>query len=203
MKGRRHDLSLPLDARTPPLPGDPAPSLEDVYTLSGDGARVGTLSCSLHWGTHVDAPAHMLPAGACMEELDAERLHGPACVIQLGGRKVIRPEDLPESLPAPRVLLATGASMEYGSEAYWKRHPVLTVEAARHLLDKGMLLLGMDTCSPDRAPWPVHHLLLGAGVPLVENLVGLNDLPGLVELLVAPLPLRGVEAAPARVYAWA
>jgi len=60
----------------------------------------------------------------------------------------------------------------------------------------------VDSPSPDREPYPVHRVLLGSGVLIVENLV----LPGvvrnkLVDVIVAPLKIEGATGSPARVLA--
>ena len=67
----------------------------------------------------------------------------------------------------------------------------------------------MDTLSPDEPratregdPYPVHRRLLGAGIPVVENLADSSALVGeRVEVTCAPLKLRGGDGAPCRVFA--
>lgn len=77
----------------------------------------------------------------------------------------------------------------------------VTPEAAQWLVDAGVVLLGIDQASPDpveRPDLPAHRILLGAGVPILENLDLRQAAPGRYELIVLPLPIRGGEAAPAR-----
>ena len=38
------------------------------------------------------------------------------------------------------------------------------------LVERGVHLVGIDTPSPDRDPHPVHYILLGANMVIVENL---------------------------------
>ena len=60
----------------------------------------------------------------------------------------------------------------------------------------------MDTPSPDREPHPAHYILLGANVVIVENLRGLEQIDrDVFELIVVPLPLKGLEASPVRAIA--
>lgn len=107
------------------------------------------------------------------------------------------------------------------------RHPYLAPDAARWLWDAGVRLLGTDALNPDptvragRPEVPVHGVFLGQDGVIVENLANLSCLrprrlgeaagqrteraPGdwtaLVHLGVYPLPLAGLDGAPARVVA--
>jgi arylformamidase len=54
----------------------------------------------------------------------------------------------------------------------------------------------------DQRPWPNHTVLLGADVPLIENLVGLPGLPADgFHVIALPLKLEGENGGPARVVA--
>jgi arylformamidase len=81
------------------------------------------------------------------------------------------------------------------------RHPTLTEGAARLLLGADVRLLGVEAPSvdaPSATGLPVHHLLLGAGVIIVENL-DLSAVPhGDYELICLPLRVRDGDGAPAR-----
>lgn len=196
------DLSMPLDARTPVYPGDPGFTAESIATLGKDGFRVHRLELGTHLGTHLDAPAHMLADGAGVESLALDRLVGPACVLDLRGLPRIGVEHMPDRLAAPRVLLFTGHSAGWRDPAWITGpHPRLADGAARRLVDLGACLVGVDSFCLDAPPWAVHHILLRAGIPLVENLVHLDRLPPVFRLIVAPLPLTGLDGAPARVFA--
>jgi len=65
--------------------------------------------------------------------------------------------------------------------------------------------LGCDTLSidPGNSPdFPVHHLVLGAGVYQLENLADLKDLPESGAFLIAaPIKLEGGSGGPVRVFA--
>ena len=58
----------------------------------------------------------------------------------------------------------------------------------------------MDPVGADE--FPIHHVLLGAGLVIIENLADLSPLPASgFELCCAPLPLSDADGAPCR--AWA
>jgi kynurenine formamidase len=103
------------------------------------------------------------------------------------------------------VLLRTGWSALWGVEDYFRDFPCLTPDAARWLVDRGVRGFGVDTCSvdpPASSDLPVHHVLLGAGVLIVENLANLQALPGgRFQFLALPLRLSDADGGPVRAVA--
>ena len=64
-----------------------------------------------------------------------------------------------------------------------------------------MRLVGTDAPSPDlpdAADLPVHHVLLHAGVPIIENLLLDDAGAGAYELIALPLRLAEADASPVR-----
>ena len=58
------------------------------------------------------------------------------------------------------------------------------------------------TLPPPTATRIPHYVLLGANMVIVENLTGLERIGrDIFELIVVPLPLRGLEASPVRAVA--
>src|SRR5690606_39760044 len=58
--------------------------------------------------------------------------------------------------------------------------PILTEDAAIFLRDRGAVLVGIDSYNIDDTAdlrRPVHTILLGAGIPIVEHMRGLEQLP--------------------------
>ena len=87
---------------------------------------------------------------------------------------------------------------------WWWRVQVigLTESAARHLVDHGVKLVGVDYLSvePFKTPGaPTHHVLLGGGTIVIEGL-NLRDVePGIYDMICLPLRIAGADGAPARV----
>lgn len=79
------------------------------------------------------------------------------------------------------VLLDTGWSRHLGTPAYGGAAPYLTAEGARHLVDEGVRLVGIDSPDIDDADGggesTVRSLLLSAGVTIVERLSNLPEVP--------------------------
>ena len=76
------DISVPLSPDLPVWPGDTRVVLERYRALDkGDASNDSRLACSVHSGTHVDAPLHFIENGATVEQLPLDILIGPATVI--------------------------------------------------------------------------------------------------------------------------
>ena len=86
------------------------------------------------------------------------------------------------------------------------RRPYLTEAGARWLAERGARLVGIDSVSIDDIQGggrrPAHSILLRAGIPVVEHLTGLGQLPPTgFRFTAAPIPLAGFASFPTRAYA--
>jgi arylformamidase len=199
------DVSVPLDENLPTYPGNTPYSLQAVKRITrGDSSNVSTVHMSAHSGTHVDAPRHFFDKAPGVEGLALEILIGRARVIEITSRKGIGADeladiDLSEDI---RVLFKTSNSRLWGSGSFQKDYVGVTEAGARHLVEHGIKLVGVDYLSvePFKKPGaPTHHLLLGAGIIVIEGL-NLRDVePGIYEMFCLPLVLVGADGAPARV----
>ena len=109
-------------------------------------------------------------------------------------------------VPVERVLLRFDGDQKLGSMDYYYKQPWLTDDAAHWLVDQGCKLVGMDTPMPDgpenTKTMPVHKILLGAGVVIVEYMVNLAAIQAdTFDLIVAPLKIKEGDGAPARCFA--
>jgi kynurenine formamidase len=106
-------------------------------------------------------------------------------------------------------VVRTGWEDRYGTSDYYD-HPFLDRRAAQLILDAGVKTVGIDALNVDETVlegehpegYPVHHLLLGAGGVISENLTNLGavDFPTpFVSLL--PVKLSGSDGAPVRAVA--
>jgi arylformamidase len=200
------DVSVPLDAATlPTYPNNTPFSLEPVKRVArGDSSNVSTLHMSAHTGTHVDAPRHFFDDGAGTEALPLEMLLGRTRVIEVTSRTGIAAEDLKNIDLAEdvRLLIKTHNSRLWGSPEFHADYVGVTESAARHLVDHGIKVLGVDYLSVEkfRTPGaPAHHVLLGAGTIVIEGLNLMEVDPGVYEMICLPLRIVGADGAPARV----
>ena len=201
---RIFDVTVPLAPGMLSYPGDPPFEIEPVHELGGAPFTLSRMVLTTHSGTHVDAPAHFLAGGATVDQLPLEILLGKARVIELSTRERVDRADL-EALDLAddlRVLLKTRMSGQMLKAGYQEDHLYLTVDAARYLAQAGLKLVGFDYLSIDRfgsADFPAHHVLLEAGVVLVEGLDLSEVEAGEYEMSCLPLRVGGGDAAPARV----
>lgn len=169
-----------------------------------------------HTGTHIDAPRHFIPGGDTVDQIPLEQLVGEASVLDLssfGSGMEVGPEDLEHIIgkrPVTRVLLQFNWDRHLGTESYYNDSPFLSETAAQWLVDHGCRLLGMDTAMPDNPKngrgcsndSPNHKILLGNNVILLEYMVNLAALnQPIVQLIVAPLKIRGGDGSPVRAFA--
>ncbi len=199
------DVTVPLDAKLPTYPGNTPFSLEAIKRIAGGGSsNVSSLHLSAHCGTHVDAPRHFLDNGAGTEALPLELLVGRTRVIELQTRKGITAEDLGAFDLAEdiRLLIKTPNSRLWGSPEFHADYVGIAESGAKHLVERGVKLVGVDYLSVEvfKTPGaPAHHVLLGAGTIIIEGL-NLRDVePGVYDLLCLPLCIVGSDGAPARV----
>jgi len=93
-----YDISLPVSPVLPVWPGDPPVTLELVSSMdAGAHDNISRLECSVHTGTHVDAPHHFLNDGRTVESLSLDVLTGPAQVIQVAEQVDVITADILES----------------------------------------------------------------------------------------------------------
>jgi arylformamidase len=199
------DVTVPLDATLPTYPGNTPYTLEAVKRLArGDSSNVSTVHMSAHAGTHVDAPRHFFDSGAGAEGLPLEILIGRARVIEITSRKGIGAEELAAVNLSEdiRVLIKTTNSRLWGTPEFQKDFVAVTEAGATYLLEHGIKLVGVDYLSVEqfkKPGAPAHHVLLGAGIIVLEGL-NLRDVePGVYEMFCLPLPVVGSDGAPARV----
>jgi arylformamidase len=209
------DLSLPITEGMRVYPGMAAPSVNHLKRHETHGLQVSKLEIVVHAGTHVDAPRHFLADGSSIDGIDLDKLTGEAILIDLSGLA-------PGSVIEQRLLAAYATDIHQGDIVVlytgYQRCPdvekycYLEAEAARWLADdKAVKCLAGDIPSVDpinrepaasSATHPSHHILLKAGIPIVESLANLDRLPsGRFYFCCFPLNIVGSDGAPARAVA--
>ena len=178
------------------FPGDPAPERIELMKISnGDPCDLTAIRMCAHNGTHADAPSHFVKGGKTMDQVALESFVGYACVIAHEGG--ITAEDARGILKKARHWSADG---DADKRILIKGNATLTEEGARVFADAGILTYGNEsqTVEPEDAPMPVHLIMLGADMALLEG-IRLGEVPeGVYLMSAAPLNLGGAEGAPCR-----
>lgn len=203
MSSAWHDVTIPMHPNMTVWPGDPVFTFEAAARMdAGSSCNTSSLQMCTHTGTHCDAPWHFIQGGATLEQVDVALFFGNARIIEIPNADVIDATLLPPEPLPPRILFKTRNSLLPVDGTFDKSFVALAPDAAERIIADGVRLVGVDYLSV--APYgnskPVHRLLLGAGVFIVEGL-RLADIPaGFHEFIVLPLPIIGADGAPCRAF---
>jgi arylformamidase len=197
------DIARTVGLDTLTFPGDPPARIERVATIGqGSNHNATALSMSCHCGTHVDAPLHFAAGGRSLDQFPLERLICTAHVVEAAWVGVI-PAELLDGLalaPGEAVLFKT-LNSDLPRDAYRDQVAWLGLSAAQRLVEHGASLVGIDYLSIEvdaLGLYPVHRLLLGADVLILEDIDLRAVAPGRCRLYCLPVKLHGTEAAPCR-----
>jgi len=195
--------------------GLPAPvvcdylSREQSKDIYGDGAtvQIGKIEMVANTGTYVDCPFHFFEDGKDLAAMKLEAFADlPAITIDATDRMEAGVELFKnKEIRGKAVLVHTGWSKHWNTEAYFTNHPFVTKEAAEYLRDCAVKLVGIDSHNIDDtrgSSRPVHATLLNDEILIVEHLCQLDLLPesGYTFNAVPP-KFQGVGTFPVSAYA--
>jgi kynurenine formamidase len=214
------ELSHVISAGLTTYPGLPVPEITPHLTRAGSRSvyaagtefAIDRIAMVGNTGTYLDSPFHRYGDGTDLAGLPLERLaHLPTVVVRTigGGVRGVGVGALAALDVAGRaVLLHTGGDRYWAAPEYAVDAPYLTGEGARWLVDHGAALVGIDSINIDdisgEGPGerPAHSLLLAAGIPIVEHLTGLENLPPTgARFTAAPPRVAAFGTFPVRAYA--
>ena len=215
---RRVELNHVVRHGETTYPGLPAPQIgaylarEASRAVYDDGTefQIDHISMVGNTGTYLDSPFHRYHDGADLSSIPLDRLVDlPAVVVRTAGSGV-RAVDVghlaPFEVEGRAVLLHTGGDERWGTPDYAVDAPYLTARAAEWLVARKAALVGVDSVNIDpldqgRAR-PAHSALLGAGIPIVEHLTGLGQLPPLgASFTAVPPRVQGFGTFTVRAFA--
>ena len=176
---------------------------------AGTEFQIGRLEMVGNTGTYIDTPFHRYPDGHDLEGLRLETVSNiPAVVIRVTGqteRAIDWHQFAATNVTERAVLVHTEWSRHWGTDQYFEGHPFLTEAAAIHLRDRGAALVGIDSLNIDDTTGgtrPVHTVLLGADIPIVEHMTNLDALPHAgFRFTAAPPKVRSMGTFPVRAHA--
>ena len=215
--GRFAELSHVIRAGMITYPGLPAPQISPHLTREasrehyapGTEFAIDRLTLVGNTGTYLDAPYHRFPDGADLSSITLARtVDLPAVVVRVAdarqrgiGVGALAAFDV----RGKAVLLHTGDDARFGMAAYAEQQYFLSRSGAAWLADHGAALVGIDGINIDDiadGERPAHTLLLRAGIPIVEHLAGLDQLPPAGALFTAvPLRIEEFGTIPVRAFA--
>jgi kynurenine formamidase len=170
--------------------------------------QIGQVEMVANTGTYLDSPFHRYADGTDLAGLPLEKLAGLDAVVlrwdTTRGRAVGIDPFGHLDLRGKAVLVHTGWDARWRTDSYFEGHPFLTGEAAARLRDGGTVLVGIDSLNIDDTAdlsRPVHSTLLRAGIPIVEHLRGLDQLPDAdFRFFAVPVKFKGMGTFPVRAF---
>ncbi len=217
-------LYWPTDTR-----GFELTSLADGVTQAGFYYAAGEFASAEHGGTHLDAPSHFAEGGVDAAEVPLSRLIAPGVVVDVREGAAADPDYRvgPDEIaaweaahgtiaPGTAVLFRTGwaerwpeAGPYLGDDAPGDagnlHFPGIHASAMELLVERDVALVGVDTASIDHGPsadFLAHQVGAAAGIPNLENVADLSEIPPTGFLLLAlPMKIEGGSGAPVRIVA--
>ncbi|MFP3042322.1 cyclase family protein [Treponema primitia] len=186
----------------------------------GDMALHSMVTFSEHTGTHIDAPKHYIKDACPINELPLTRVIGRGVTIDATSvppRGVLPVEKIKEFEAAHGpirkgdiVMFRFGWDLKYRLQPdchdYLSDWPGLSSEAAEYLCGKAVAAVGCDALALDAfgnsMDDPAHHILLGQGIPIIENIDKLSGLPPFCFVIGLPNKFKDGSGSPLRLIAF-
>jgi len=196
-------------------PGLPAPAVSDWLSRDASQTRyapgttfqIGRIELLANTGTYIDAPFHRYAGGNDVADFPLEAvadLEGVTVRAAAAGPRLDPVLFRTLDLAGKAVLVHTGWDAHWRTERYAQNHPFLSRAAAELLVAAGAALVGIDSLNIDDSAdgsRPAHTLLLGAGIPIVEHLCALEQLPEKgFRFFAVPVKVRGMGSFPVRAF---
>jgi kynurenine formamidase len=177
---------------------------------AGTEFQIDKIEMVANTGTYLDSPFHRYPSGNDLSKLELESLANLDGLIVrhvgLESRALHTAEFEAHEVRGKAVLIHTGWDRHWHTDEYSNGcHPYLTAAAAQFLATAGAKLVGIDSFNIDdtiEGERPAHTILLAAGIPIVEHMCRLGDLPDIgFRFFAVPVKVRGFGSFPVRAFA--
>jgi arylformamidase len=205
------DLTQEMNENTQVFPGSPNLKILKWSTYKMHEYDSEMIFTSTHLGTHIDAPIHFSPTGESVERIPLEK------TVVLDNTKVLKiiksDDEMIDVDEVKRynikkndtVLIYTGWSSNRLKDKYLKKNPGLSEQAAEHLANLGINLVGIDSPNIDPASdnkFKSHKILSAKSIPIIENLTNLDKIhKGKFIFIALPLKLENCSGSPIRAVA--
>ena len=169
-----------------------------VFKMEGFAdSRMSVVTVHSHVGTHIEMPVHRFPDKMDLVSCPLDRLISEvrlADVTFAGELAALTAEDMDRATEGD---VRPGDTVIIYSQFAPEKRPIITLEAVDWLLDKGMAVLGFDSMAGINND--AHDRVLGADVPILEEVVNLEEVPVKRATIIAlPICLEGLESFPVR-----
>jgi arylformamidase len=199
------DVTRPIFTGMTVWPGDESVVIERTSSIAeGGAANISRLHAGVHAGTHIDAPLHFIDNGKSVDKIDTNLFSGRAKIIDIEESRSIRYEHVKSinKAESDAVFFKTPSSMRTLEEPFNTEFTGLEYDAAVHILEMGIKVIGTDALSIESyrsKEHDVHKLLLKKDVLIIEGLWLKDISPGIYNYICLPILINGSDGAPARV----
>jgi arylformamidase len=209
------DLTYPVSSEMLVYPGTERPTFQWIGRVNSEGYNLTRMTMLVHTGTHIDAPTHFLGGdhAQTIEQVTLDRFIGPCRMFhspEKPNNQEINLETVRESgfeLDEGDIfLLSTGIAEYAETRDYNFLYPYPSLDLLEWLISRKIKAYMTDATAVDPVDAkdsPRHKMLFKAGIPIVENLCNLRDLPVGKHFIICALPLKlsGREGSPCRAIA--
>jgi arylformamidase len=210
------DLSHEIEDALITYPGLPSPVIGEFMSRENSKAnyaegvtfQIGRIEMIANTGTYLDVPFHRYADGFDLSGLPLKAiasLHG-VVVRCIDSDRAITPESFRSvDVRGAAVLFHTGWDKHWKTPQYGGDNPFLTEESCEQLIERGAVLVGIDSLNIDDRKdlrRPAHSVLLKAGIPIVEHLCNLQSVPdGGFRFFAIPPKVKNFGTFPVRAFA--
>ena len=208
------DMTRIMEEGMPFWPTQPAFQAETIESQElGNESYFRKIIMCEHTGTHIDAGCHFVPGKPGIDEMPLTQIIGRALNIDATDTKpcglahidaVKRfEENHGEVRKGDIVFFRFGWDEKYGTDAYMKDWPGLSLEAGQYLHKKGVKAVGCDCMALDAfgSTNPNHSYLLGNDINILENIDNLGILPPAFSVIGLPCKFKNGSGSPIRLLA--
>ena len=221
-----YPVAPPLENNMPGFGNNPGCSIvHDARTYEKHNYYCQLLIMGEHIGAHVDAPAHTVPGGKTIDQLEPGFFFAPYKLLDtrpygLQGGDVVTPEMCREMAAASGVDICPGDIVLFcfGWDRYYRPDikegpersfyglysPGLSDECCQYLVDKKIRAVGSDSIF-GTIPRTADHVVslnshdvyfLPNGIPIIEGLIKLTQIPREGYFCALPLGIKQGSGSP-------
>ena len=186
------DLTYTLNEETAVSPYDKPIKLNKVKFLDNDLYNDTEIRTTMHIGTHIDAPSHMLDTTKTISDYPISKFIGKGVLLDFFNEKniVLREKDKEKIVKDSILLIYTGMDEKIGTDEYYNDHPKVSFELCNFLVEKKIKILALDFFSPDSFPSLIHKTLLSNDILIVENIKDAKLLKEIDDFTLYMIPIK-------------
>ena len=195
------DLSHPISNEMSTYPSDPDVSIKVQKQIENDGSLLHSFSMGTHTGTHLDAPAHIIPNTKTLSDFALESFFGLAIKVDNDSYKSLKRRK--EKFDG--IIYDTGWYNKFEDPItfYGNKRPVIPMDLIQISIELNVNFFGCDLPSVDTSGLkdkPLHYALLEKDIIIYESLANLNCVPTSVpfKFYGFPLSFQNFDGSPVR-----